>query len=77
MKYYTYLHITKENPKWNEILKVVKDIQAKDPTFKHRTSEAGEIVIESSNRDTAYRRGSWFHHKHGLKYTVIEGKTND
>jgi hypothetical protein len=74
-KYYTILHITKDHPKWDEILKVISDIQAKDLTFKHQITPKGEIAIESQNRNQSYRRGGWFYHKHGISYTVVEVKT--
>jgi len=74
MTYLTYLHITKNHPKWKEILKVIGDIQARDPTFTHHISEAGEIVITSTDKDQAFKRGAWFHHKHGIKYTVLREK---
>jgi hypothetical protein len=51
------------------ILKVCRDISARDPSFRFEADEG--ITVFSPSKTIAYKRGMWFYHKFGVHFQVL------
>jgi len=68
---------TRIHPKTEDALKACKWIveEKKDPSFTYNAPEEGDYIdVFSPNRNTAYKRGSYFRLKFGLYYEVMYEK---
>lgn len=52
-----------------QVMEAAEFCRQRDSTFKY-TTESEVLTVESTSKDQAYKRGSYFHLKFGVYYNV-------